>query len=369
MGRSGRTDDAPSIIRIYVEETDLGSDPPPQDLIRGELLQAVAMVELLIEGWNEPPSPSAMHLSTLVQQVLSLAAQYGGFRAREAWSLLAQQGPFREVTADDFGSLLRSLARHDLIVQDHDGTIVLGLSGERLVNHYEFYAAFTSSEEYRLVTRGKTLGTLPIAMPLVIGQLMIFAGRRWRVLQVDDERKVVELVAAPGGKAPSFAGGAAAPVHDRVRQKMRSLLQSDEVPRYLNDGAERLLAEARASYDELALDRRSIIEHGDDTIVFPWAGDRAMGTMLLLLISKRLDAMLDGVALTVRGAGADSVRATLTDVCDGPAVNPLDLARVASNREREKHHRFLSDALLTRDYAAAEIDVDGALAGIARVLR
>lgn len=66
--------------------------------------------------------------------------------------------PFRGVSSDRFGHLLRNLATHDLIVQDHDGTIVIGLAGERLVNHYDFYAAFTSPEEYRLV--GPTGGRL-----------------------------------------------------------------------------------------------------------------------------------------------------------------------------------------------------------------
>ena len=38
---------------------------------------------------------------------------------------------------------------------------LLGPLGERAVNHYSFYAAFTSPEEYRLFMNGRALGTVP----------------------------------------------------------------------------------------------------------------------------------------------------------------------------------------------------------------
>lgn len=360
MGRSGRSDDSPSVIRIFVEEIELGPDPAPQDQVRADLLQAIAMVELLIGGWNEPPPPSALHLSTLVQQLLSLCAQRGGFRARDAWSLLCARGPFQGVSADCFGHLLRNLAAHDLIIQDHDGTIVIGLAGERLVNHYDFYASFTSPEEYRLVADGHTLGTLPIVMPLVAGQYLIFAGRRWRIVDVDDRRKVAELVSAPGGRAPPFFGGSGALVHDCVRREMRSMLASDVIPRYLDSTARGLLVDARTAYRELKLDRRGIVEHGDTTVLFHWAGDRARNTLLLAFIRAGLEVSVDGVVLSILDTSPTDVRAVLEEMTGDTELQASELAAAARNKEREKHHRYLDEELLTLDYAASELDLDGA---------
>ena len=59
-------------MRIYIREPELSPRTPPQDELRPEVAQAVAVVSLLLERWYEPPAPGALHLSTLVQQLLSL---------------------------------------------------------------------------------------------------------------------------------------------------------------------------------------------------------------------------------------------------------------------------------------------------------
>ena len=133
-----------------------------QDTLRLQVLEAVAIVELLLRHWFEPPTLGQLHLSTLVQQILSLVAQCQGVRANEAWVALCQSGPFRGVTTAMFSDLLHALGNKDLLMQSSDGTLLLGRSGERLVNHYDFDAAFVSSEEYRLLADGRPLGTLPI---------------------------------------------------------------------------------------------------------------------------------------------------------------------------------------------------------------
>ena len=246
LGRSGRRGE-PSIMRIYIEEPELEPDSPPQDRLRAELIEAIAMVRLLMAKWCEPPNAGALHLSTLVQQVLSLIAQYGGARAADAWRVLCRDGAFSAVTEDVFIKLLRELGRHDLVVQSSDGTLLLGVKGERIVNHYSFYTAFVTPEEYQLVSGGRELGTLPISHPLSDGSYVIFAGQRWRVLSVDVERRIVDLEPSPAGRAPRFTGGGA-DVHERVRQEMKDVYQSTEIPPFLDASARALLQEGRDAY-------------------------------------------------------------------------------------------------------------------------
>ena len=50
-------------------------------------------------------------------------------------------------------------------MQSSDGTLLPGSDGEQLVNHYSFYSAFQSAEEYRLVTSGRTLGQFRSTTP------------------------------------------------------------------------------------------------------------------------------------------------------------------------------------------------------------
>src|SRR3546814_10311471 len=61
----------------------------------------------------------------------------------------------------------------------------------KIVNHYSFYAAFSSEEEFRIVSGSKTLGTLPVTQALIVGQRILFAGKTWRVESIDDEQKAI----------------------------------------------------------------------------------------------------------------------------------------------------------------------------------
>ncbi|MEJ7570275.1 MAG: DEAD/DEAH box helicase [Gaiellaceae bacterium] len=359
LGRSGRRAEDHSELRIYVEEAAVSASTPPQEQLREAVVQSVAMVQLLIERFNESPRPSALHLSTLVQQTLSLAAQRGGFRADDAWRALCATGPFAAVTSRAFATLLRDLASQDLLTQAHDGTVLLGLEGERLVNNYDFYSAFVTSDEYRLVVGPRTLGTLPVTRPLAVGDLLLFAGRRWRVLAVRDAERVIELEPAPGGRAPNFSGGAAL-VADAVRGRMQRVYELTDDPPYLDGGARRLLAEARETFRRLGLHDTALIPWGRDVVLFPWVGDRALDTLALMLRREGLaEAARDGLALLLPKTTPEKTEAALDRVlCNPPTA--IELAGDVRNKLVEKHHWALSESLLEADFASSRLDIDAA---------
>jgi ATP-dependent Lhr-like helicase len=356
LGRAGRRG-SPAVLRIYLREPEIRADTPPHGRLRMPLVQTVAMIRLLAQRWYEPPVLGAMHLSTLVQQVLSLLAQHGEATAEQVFRLLCQTGPFRAVDAPTFMALLRDLGRTELVTQVHTGALVLGGVGERLVNRYDFYAAFTSPEEYRLEAGSRTLGTLPIVTPLSVNDTLVFGGRRWRVTDVDEERKVLSLVPAGGGRPPSFAGGGGAPVHDRVRQEMRAVYMGQDAPPYLDAEAQSLLAEARTEFRRLALNERDMIAWDGGTLWFPWAGDRVLGTLQLMLRAAGLPTQLENAALTLDGHTPDEVQHVLRALTAGPAPDPRTLAEGVAVKRTEKHHAWLSDALLAADYASGRLDV------------
>ena len=63
-------------MRIYVEEDEPDATTELVDRLFPGLLQAIAMTELMIvEKWCEPPEVDRLHLSTLVQQVMSMIAE------------------------------------------------------------------------------------------------------------------------------------------------------------------------------------------------------------------------------------------------------------------------------------------------------
>jgi ATP-dependent Lhr-like helicase len=271
------------------------------------------------------------------------------------------------VTSDLFAMVLRELASHDLVVQSSDGTLLLGTKGERIVNHYSFYSAFVTPEEYHLVCDGHELGTLPISHPLSDGSYLIFAATRWRVVSVDVERRIVALTPAPAGRAPRFIGGGAQ-VHERVRQEMKAIYEDDVIPPFLDPLAKGLLEEGRRAYADHQLQRTPLIEHNGNTVLFPWTGDRVMDTLVVQIRERDLAVVRDGIAVVVNEISARTLISHLRALAaEGPA-DAVQLARTVANKIIEKHHIFLDEELLSVDYASARLDPEGTWHALVRIV-
>jgi ATP-dependent Lhr-like helicase len=359
LGRSGRRPGEPAILRMYVAEPAVDARTPLPDQLRVGLVQGIAMLNLLLEGWCEPPDQGALHLSTLVQQVMSAIAQHGGVTAAAAYRGLCGPGsPFTAVTQAQFAILLHSLGGHDVIVQADDGTLLLGGVGERTVNHYSFYAAFMSPEEYRLFTGGRPLGTMPTLQPVYPDALLIFAGRRWKVSAVDHLQKIIEVIPAAGGRPPQFVGGDGL-VHDRVREEMRSVLAAAPVPRFLSTAAAALLSEARDAYARYGLDERMVLRSGPDTVLLPWAGTRVTQTLAAQLSAAGVEASDDGLVITVPKTDPGQVRDQLEAIAKAGPADPVKLAYRVANKKTAKYDDWIEDGLLAADYARRALDCPG----------
>jgi ATP-dependent Lhr-like helicase len=360
IGRSGRRD-TPSVLRAYAVVSEADAHSSPVDRLQPQLIQLIAAVELLREHWCEPPVPSRLDLSTLVQQLLSLIAQHGGARPEEAYRLLCGRGgPFTSVSAEQFALLLHDLAAEDVLVQSADRTLLTGPVGDREVNHYTFYAAFATGEEYRLVHGDTTLGTMPVEFPLHSNQLLVFAARRWRVVAVHDEDKVIQLAAATGG-TPSMTGQYLGRVHATVRARMRSILAGADDFTYLDGTARAALRRARRAYAELRLDQRCLFRDGQDTLVLPWTGDRELGTLAQLLMAEGRTVEVAGVALRVSEADPAATAAAIKAVAGREPPAEIDLARQVLNKLTAKYDRWLGEELRSVQYASGRLDCAAAV--------
>ncbi|MCO2352710.1 DEAD/DEAH box helicase [Pseudomonas aeruginosa] len=360
LGRSGRRPGEAAILRSYCKERQLGGGSPLSDRLRQGLLQSIAMIRLLMQGWFEPPRVHGLHLSTLVQQCLSVIAQRGGATAAELWSTLIRNGPFTEVEQGSFLSLLRALGERDLITQETSGLLLPGVVGERMINHYDFYSAFVSNEEFRLVCDGKPLGALPISRPLTVDQRIIFAGRRWRVTSVDTEAKVIVVRSDSGGAPPSF-DGLGARVHDRVRQEMKTVLLETDVYPYLDTTAQELLAQARSAFSDLGLAHSSMTESGGKTYLFTWQGDWTNDALAILLTHTGLASENSGLVIEVEG-DRTSLESKLREIVEWDGIDESNVLANVQNMAQEKWDWVLPPALLMQSYATMQLDLGGAKA-------
>ena len=355
LGRSGRREGQPAILRQYAVEAKLTPESSFVDRLRLGLIRSIAMIDLLLEGWCEPPKPQALHLSTLVHQILSVIAQRGGASASVVYNVLCREGPFRKVTTGVFADVLRAIGHPEtgLIEQSGSGLLLLGPTGEKLVEHYSFYAVFQTPEEFRLVAEGRDLGTLPIDNVLAPGMLLIFSGRRWVVQEIHDLEKVIVVKPAKAGVPPVF-GGDAGDIHDEVIDRMFTVLEGDISPPYMEPVSLAMLDEARAHYERLGFRTKNIHSLGEHaSIIATRAGTVKTSTLALALRSMGfLVEQHDGFLMVQTGDETPDLRSVLADIRSG---EPVDLFAGAGNFMSEKFHPYLSKPLLELDAASSKL--------------
>ena len=356
LGRSGRRG-SPPIFRAYIREHEIDSHTSPQFTIRPALVQTIAMANLLLDSWNEPNDVAAMHPSTFVQQLMSMIAEHGGIYPDRAWTLLCDAGPFRRIDREAFQRILVQLGVRGLIRQEDNGLLLLDTLGERIVDHYSFYTAFITSEEYRLVSEGRNLGSLPVNSPLSSGSFLIFAGRRWIVAAVNEQQRVIELLPSKGGRLPPFEGHGSGDVGDHVREAMLGIYLGTSPFAFCDHIAAELLAEARANFRLYRLDTLSIIPFGNDTLLFPWIGDRVMNTIVRALGACDVKASAEDVAILVHHMPPSEVVRHLRAIADDESLDPITLAATVSNKCIEKYDGYLDEKTLNESYAASRLDL------------
>ena len=360
MGRSGRHEGEPSVMRLFVEEERPAERSGLVDRIFPSLLQGVAMTELMLEGWCEPPETDRLHLSTLVQQTLSCIAERGGISAAGLFDMLVSRGGFRKVSRKMLVDVLHSLGEAELIEQDPDGVLILGMQGERIVRGHDFYAAFLTEMEYRVVHQGHSIGTIPASPSLMQNGFLILAGRRWKILEIDSKRLEISVEPSRAGQAPMFSSASPGDIHPLIRARMKQTLLGSDMPRYLDPTAREMLASARKTALQNDLDQSEWVDDDGFTLWLTWDGTRVNRTLMAIALRAGLRASEEPVGLRFEGVTMEEARMVYRQARNNPP-NPLALARGFPMIVREKYDGFLSEPLLVESFARDHLDAAGAM--------
>ncbi|HGE6134542.1 TPA: DEAD/DEAH box helicase [Vibrio cholerae] len=367
MGRSGRRG-GPSILQVLIAEDELTKDSNVVDILRLELIQSLAMIRLLIGSkWYEPADSSLYHFSTLLHQILAVIAQWGGIRADQLFNLLCKEGPFQKVGVDDFKGLLGHMGNTNLITQLGNGELVLGILGERITSHYSFYAVFKTPEEYRVINGTKTLGTLPIDSLVLVGQNIVFGGKRWKVNDIDSDKKTIYVERAKGGKPPKF-GGSGMTIHDVVRQEMFRILKDGDYRISVgNKKVDFADAIAREQFKESVtffqlsdLARKPLLKVGNSTYLFTWLGDKVVNTIVALLIMNGYEASAYAGVIEVEKTSVEGVKSTLRTLASKKLPSETELAQSVLEKQIDKFDEFLPEDILSVGYGTKAFDINGA---------
>ncbi|WP_292427347.1 DEAD/DEAH box helicase [Methanoregula sp.] len=357
LGRSGRKEGEPSILIMFIAENP-SKDDSIVDRLHPELLRAVAMSELMIEKWNEPPQIGFYHFSTLIQQIMSVIAEHGGSTASDLFNTLIQNGAFQTVSQEDFLQISRSMGAADLIEQDERDVLILGLEGEKIVRNFEFYSAFTTPREFSVIHKGGKIGSIQSAPDLETRKFLILAGRRWEILEIDFKRSEILVEPSKGGKVPKYFGGGGAEIHPKIREKMREIVTSDYIPTYLNQQAQAMIREAQHAAREAGLLTNPFVVDGNFTYWFTWTGSAKHRTLFTL--GKEFAGLHiedEEIALKFKGVSPSQILEKYNTILTS-CPSPEKIAEKFQGRTSEKYDQFVPENLQIAEYAKRYIDTD-----------
>jgi ATP-dependent helicase Lhr and Lhr-like helicase len=370
IGRSGRRN-KDAILRLFIPEVFIQEGIKTQliDKMRDQTFLSASMIELVLDRWFEPPTMQEFSFSTLIQQILSVIAQYGSVQALSIWKLLCKTGPFNLVNQQIFVKLLKTLGKNDLITQMSDSSITLGIAGEKLVSNYNFYSSFKSQEEYTVDNNGHKIGTIPLMQPLNIGDTFLFAGKGWETIYINNEKHQLFVKEYKENAEPLVLDGSSGKIHDGVREKMFELYCADNiVPKYLNKEASKHFIEGQKVFHDLNLIENYYIVGTEGIYLFPWKGDKIMHTIVQILKLNGIKAKKIGSYILLPLTSSLSFKDTVNTILNSPKPTENELSVTVTNLEHEKYDNFLDPELLCLGYGLRNFDVEGAFEFFNKVL-
>ena len=364
MGRTGRRG-SPSEMWFVMRE----DHPEPRAMfpvmIPWYLIQGIAIIQLYIEErFVEPPRTDRLPFSLLYHQTMSTLASGGEMSPGELASRILPLAVFNRITADDFRVLLRHLLEIDHISRTENGGLIVGLSGERIVNNYKFYAVFQENIEYTVHAGSQELGT--IVMPPPVGDKIAIAGRVWVVEEVDHKRREL-YCSLVKGNIPAYFGDVAGDIHTRILERMHQVLREEKQYPYLLNHALYRLADARNTFAKSEMERRPLISLGGKMwALFPWLGSYAflaLERFLKLRCGQRLG--LKGMnparpyylQFTMQVSEAEFYQITAEEAAKD--FEPLELIYPGEVPLFEKYDEYVPEELIKKGFAYGVLDIKG----------
>jgi len=293
LGRSGRRGDPPEMMMVFREEDPLPNTPLPQ-LIPWELLRGIAIIQLYIEErFIEPISQKKLPFSLLFHQTLSMLASCGELTAQRLAGRVLSLPPFSTVSKEDYKTLLISMLNNDFIEMTDEKGLIVGLSGEKLLKSFKFYAVFKDSEDFTVRCGSDEIGT--ITTPPPVGDRFALAGRVWEVEELDISHKLVYVKKVEGKMEISWPGDFGE-IHTKILKRMKQVLMEDTVYPYLKENAQKRIDQARNTARNTGMLDHSIVHLGGYSwCIFPWLGTRSFRTLRKYIYKNAKENNISGV--------------------------------------------------------------------------
>lgn len=356
MGRTGRRDLPPEMWFVIREEL-----PEPRSMlpetIPWKLLQGIALIQVYLEEkWVEPPKLDRLPYSLLYHQTMSTLASCGELTPSALASKVLSLSYFNRISKDDYKILLRHLLEKDHIQRTDEGGLIIGITGERVVNSFKFYAVFQENEEYTVRWGSQELGT--IVSPPPVGEKVAIAGQVWIVEEVDHKRRLVYCEQIKG-KVPAYFGDCPGDINTKILERMKQVLIENKSYPYLMKNAVLRLDQARQTARNSGVTEQPLICLGGNMwCLFPWVGTYAFFAMERFIKIKCADRLglrgMDSarpyyIQFTMK-ASYEEFFSIIAEEAE-KEFDPLDLVYSGEVPVFEKYDEFLPEILVKKGFS------------------
>ncbi|TBL76130.1 DEAD/DEAH box helicase [Paenibacillus thalictri] len=272
IGRTGRRDGMSQILQIYTTKA-------------SHLLHAVAVTELFLEKWVEPPQAYAKPYDVLFHQILSICCERNGLYLDDLMDSILRNPVFQVIPRGHIVDLVDHMIKKEYLeLVPGAQEFIVGLEGERILRSREFYSVFSVQEEYEVFHLNRRIGAVDKTPAVEVGNNLILAGKLWSIESVDSNKDKIYVVPAVDAKRPVFLGSGGA-IHRMISEKMQEVLCSNHLYSYLNDAAAQELKGIREVYARLGVmaNQRVIIIGKNETLIELFAGTVISNTLMWML--------------------------------------------------------------------------------------
>jgi len=369
LGRAGRRGDAARMF-FYNQIKATDGKRSVGEMMPWRLLQTIAIIQLYVEGqWVEPASLASYPFSLLYHQTMSELRATTELTPAQLAARVLSMSPFSAISQDDYRLLLRYLLEIEHLTLMENGTLIIGIQAEKIVNNYRFYATFEDQPLFQVLAKSREIGTIHTA-PLV-GSTIGLAGYTWRVLEIKADQRTVFVEPAHGEAKYHWSGGFFN-IHTRILQRMKQLLLDDEIYRYLQKNAIDQLNWARQLARETEMCQTSLLPISERRyLVVPWIGSRAFTAQLMLLEQSGIAIKRDDSPYyyeIVSSIALHELSEQFKHIASLEVDYHLLTKEIPRHKiELNKYDRYIPFNLLQQAFVTDYLDIDGARASLHQI--
>ena len=320
------------------------------------LLQAVALVELWLQGYVEPVCPPPMPFHIIAQQAMALCLQHSGLGRKELKDWLGKLPPAGAIEEEILENILDYLV-HQRILETDGVRVFMGEEGEQSFGrrHFQELVSVFTAPPVLMVTNGmQDLGVVDQNLFTfgTAAKLLSLAGRGWLVQRVDwKERRVYVTASSQQGKTIWF--GATRGLSIVLCGKIRHVLTGLHVSEHWSQRAQQQMEQLRTEYAFLKERGSAVVRFAEDGLVwFTFAGEsinEAIGNALVAngITQDRVDDFAIYLAV---GTTRTQLESALTELTEKTILNLIEVNEDA--QDQLKYSECLPDDLRKKQLIA-----------------